>query len=182
MTPKPPVTVQYDLGNLERDHPVLLAEYFLFPFLVRTSASPGSTVNIDVGTRTAGTRGKPHRTTWQLKVPATTDPAKVHKCQASVAAKVVTENAAILVAAAQLASLNLAFEQVTLAGDRGDYWLVDSAGQNAGLCEVSGTTAQSRSSLYQEKRLQVLRNPTASACYVTVTNFQELEGNFCRVR
>ncbi|MBX3159204.1 MAG: hypothetical protein KF773_24765 [Deltaproteobacteria bacterium] len=175
----------YDLARLETDHPRMYTERWVLALGVRASLVPGASMRLEVSARYRAAKGGRIVETWVLTMPPSVSVADIDRVRHSTPDKTVTEEAALVVALAQVAEEHdLAFDEVTLAGEHGDYWLKTRDGQPAGLLEVSGTNDSQRSveALFAEKRTQVLSNRSPRRCYVSVTAFPGAEGVCCCVR
>jgi len=178
-----PVVRPYDLNNLAKHHPTIWVTAFVLAFVSRTRAARGGNVAIMASPDGAELRRGKRPEQWQLLTPTSLNASEVVQFGKSFNEKTVTEYAAIAVAGAQIATvLGLRFREVTLVGERGDYWLETADGGSAGMCEISGTVTKSLQGVFKEKRKQILKNRLVSRCYVSVTNFARNEGAFSRVR
>ena len=174
---------RYLLGSLAQDHPNVPAELFVLAFAARIGAGAGSETAISVGTRTSSIRGARQRVAWTFVFPNSLN--GVDQFRSGLNDTIVTEFAAIAVAASQaVCALGLRFKEVTLRGERGDYWLEDGSGNASGMCEVSGTNRRGTTvgAMFEEKSKQIKQNKKARPCFVAVTSFPRLQGAFCRVR
>lgn len=176
----------YDLGRIATDHPNLYRpalELWADSLAIRAGQTYKSVVIIALNCRTKGTRGRCRKESLTIKLAMHSSGTSTSKLASSIGYSSVTESAALCVALATIvATSDLRVREVTLRGDSGDYWLVDTKGKARGICEMSGTTTKTAASIYRAKRKQVLSNKSAPECYTSVTRFSPHVSYFCRVR
>src|SRR5688572_7904445 len=128
--------------------------------------------------------GRPKKQSWTISTPLALTATEVANTRNTISDKTITEYAACCVAAVLVWSqLRCQCYEVTVSGDRADYWLRDATGAAAGACEVSGLITKKLKTRYRSKRNQILKNKSASPAYVCVVAFTARgEGYFCRVR
>ncbi len=173
----------YDLSSLDTDHPAIWWREAQLAFATRAAHASGDSCDFVLALRTKSTSGEPTKHRWTLRSPKWLTASELTKYKNTAPEQDISEAAAIAIAGAVLASeCHLRMTQVTLRGERGDYWLAKGKGAGKTLCEVSGTGAGALNGLFTKKKKQVLRNKRAAEAYVSVSRFRSREGRFCRVR
>jgi hypothetical protein len=160
---------EYDLSNLRHDH--LIGAGIFLPFVIsrlRTEADElGTTLTVRLRnlTQTGEQQGQ-LRLTWL--------PADLPAQSLGVQERTVTEWAACGVACAVVAVYaGLQIREVTMTGDRFDYWVTDGE-RDYGL-EVSGTLTEEVETRHRAKRDQLLENPYGVDGYIVVVGFATRE-------
>jgi hypothetical protein len=160
---------EYCLDDLRRDH-LIRAKIFI-PFAItrlRTAASESETI-LTVRLRNLSQAGEQQR---QLRI--TWSPADLPVQPLGIQERTVTEWAACGVACAVVALYaGLRIREVTMTGDRFDYWVTD--GEREYGLEVSGTLTQEVEARHRAKREQLLENPYGVDGYVVVVGFATQE-------
>lgn len=181
-----PTTYSYDLDHLTSDHPNLYArEVETWASCVAISACvvARATATLEFRTRPGITRGRATRDSLALVAASHSTAASNASLAVTVPASQVSERAGLGVAAAAMAVIaGLRIREVTLRGDKGDFWLEDGLGVPRGMCEMSATTTKSIEEIYRQKRTQILKNSTVPESYTAVTRFNPNAAYFCRVR
>jgi len=173
----------YDLAQLETDHPKIWTDMFLRCLAARLLWTAGSIRSFTIRERLGRTKGRPRTQTWVFTMAPFASLQANRKTHSTIASKTLTEHAACAVAGAILPSVGLQFDEVTVNGDRADYWLADAAGVRAGAMEISGLVTSRLKTRYKKKRAQILKNKGANPALVSVTSFgKPLLGYACRVR
>jgi len=180
------VTYHYDLANLAHDHPAGYKrelKTWADCLAARVGMAAGGSGTLELRARHTRTTGRATRDSLVVAAAPHSTPSDIARLQHWLPATDISERGALAVAAASVHILKgLRLREVTLKGQRGDFWLEDNAGVAKGLIEMSGTQAGSLCSVYFTKRKQVLGNSTANACFVSVTRFNSRDSYFCRVR
>jgi hypothetical protein len=177
-----------DLTRLSGSHPGLYwrrVEDYVECLAVRLRAKAGAIVRWKARARPNNRSGRVPRESWDLIFPSTLSPTDLSLLATSEPANRITEEAAIALAAVGVAEVAaLRIREVTLSGDRGDYWLETVSGVSAGLLEVSGSISTKRkpAAIYRAKRRQVLLNKKSNCAYASISHLGEGLGYFCRVR
>lgn len=181
-----PIAYSYDLDHLPSDHPNLYApevQTWASCIAISGGVVARATATLEFRARAGLTRGRATRDSLALVAASHSTVASNASLVATVPASQVSERAGLGVAAAAMAvTAGLRIREVTLRGDKGDFWLEDSSGVPRGMCEMSATTTRPIEDLYRQKRSQILENATVRESYTAVVRFHPNAAYFCRVR
>lgn len=176
----------YNLDDLPADHPGLYepeVRTWASCIAIRTGVAAGGTAVVGLRLRLGRTHGRATRDAINMVAAAHSTPGANSSLSITLPASQISEKAGLgLAAASMVVTAGLRIREVTMRGDKGDYWLEDSAGAPRGMCEMSGTTTKTARKLFDTKRAQILKNKVVSECYTGVSRFTPHDSYFCRVR
>ncbi len=176
------------LAKISTAHPVLhprRVDGYIEALAIRMNRTSPGTSTFHGRARPQKLKGPPQKEKWHLVFPTWLNNLLLQATCKTEPEKRITEEAALAIALATLDHASgLRVREVTISGDRGDYWIEDQQGQLVGLLEVSGSIARTRraAAIYRAKRRQVLRNKQAKIAVTCVSHFGDRRGYYCRVR
>jgi hypothetical protein len=156
-----PTTYSYSLDDLPTDHPACYRrelETWADCVAARTNIVAGIAADIELRLRSSRPNGRATRDTLTLRAANQSTQSDIAALLTTIPVSQVSERAGLGITAAILSEvMDLEISEITLRGEKGDFWLRDKNGSPRGLCEISGSTTSTPLALYRtgKRRIEV---------------------------